>query len=165
MQTSHTTNKTRSSTQKWCERGYLICYPGNAGTNTSSLELIKLIINSVILRKGARFACIDIKSSTSTRQWKSPSTSVSKSQTFQKSLSWSTGLLGRKTSMGGSTLEFAGAAMGCPRLAFWPIASSAVDWKKKATTRPTQLLDFGNTSGVQSSFASSLTTLALSTSA
>ena len=40
--------------------GNLICYPGNAGTNTALLELIKLMINSVISRKGARFACIDI---------------------------------------------------------------------------------------------------------
>jgi hypothetical protein len=41
--------------------GNLICYPGNSGTNTALLELIKLMINSVILRKGARFVCIDIK--------------------------------------------------------------------------------------------------------
>jgi len=41
--------------------GNLICYPGNAVTNTASLELIKLMLNSVISRKGARFACIDIK--------------------------------------------------------------------------------------------------------
>jgi hypothetical protein len=33
--------------------GNLIFYPGNAGTNTASLELIKLMLNSVILRKGA----------------------------------------------------------------------------------------------------------------
>ncbi len=41
--------------------GNLICYPGDSGTNTASLELIKLMLNSVILRKEARFACIDIK--------------------------------------------------------------------------------------------------------
>jgi hypothetical protein len=41
--------------------GNLICYPGNTGTNTALLELIKLMLNSVISRKGARFACIDIK--------------------------------------------------------------------------------------------------------
>ncbi len=41
--------------------GNLICYPGDAGTNTASLELVKLMLNSVISRKGARFACIDIK--------------------------------------------------------------------------------------------------------
>ena len=41
--------------------GNLICYPGNAGTNTVSLELIKLMLKGVISRKGARFACIDIQ--------------------------------------------------------------------------------------------------------
>ncbi len=40
--------------------GNLIFYPGDAGTNTASLELIKLMLNSVILRKGARFSTIDI---------------------------------------------------------------------------------------------------------
>jgi hypothetical protein len=40
--------------------GNLICYPGNVCTNTALLELIKLMLNSVISRKGARFACIDI---------------------------------------------------------------------------------------------------------
>ena len=94
--------------------GNLICYPGNSDTNTASLELIELMLNSVISRKGARFACIDIKKSTLTRQWKIPSTSVSKSQTFQKNLSWIASLLGWKTSMGGCTLKFAGAAMGAP---------------------------------------------------
>ncbi len=33
--------------------GNLIFYPGNVGTNTASLELIKLMLNSVISRKGA----------------------------------------------------------------------------------------------------------------
>jgi hypothetical protein len=36
-------------------------YPGDAGTNTASLELIKLVLNSVILRKGAQFSTINIK--------------------------------------------------------------------------------------------------------
>jgi hypothetical protein len=41
--------------------GNLIFYPGDAGTNTASLELIKLVLNSVILRKGAQFSTINIK--------------------------------------------------------------------------------------------------------
>jgi hypothetical protein len=32
--------------------GNLIFYPGDAGTKTALLELIKLMLNSVILRKG-----------------------------------------------------------------------------------------------------------------
>jgi hypothetical protein len=42
-------------------RENLSFYPSNAGTNTASLELIKLMLNSVISCKGAQFACVDIK--------------------------------------------------------------------------------------------------------
>ncbi len=38
-----------------------ICYPGNVGTNTASLELLKLLLNSVHSQKGARFSSIDLK--------------------------------------------------------------------------------------------------------
>jgi hypothetical protein len=41
--------------------GNRICYPGNMGTNTASLELLKLLLNSVLSRKGARFSSIDLK--------------------------------------------------------------------------------------------------------
>jgi hypothetical protein len=41
--------------------GNAICYPGNVGTNTASLELLKLLLNSVLLQKGARFSSIDLK--------------------------------------------------------------------------------------------------------
>jgi len=41
--------------------GNLICYPADVGTNTALLVLIKLMLYSVISRKGSRFACIDIK--------------------------------------------------------------------------------------------------------
>ncbi len=67
--------------------GNLIFYPGDAGINTALLELIKFMLNSVILRKGAQFMTIDIKKSALTCQWKTPSTSASKSLTFPKSSS------------------------------------------------------------------------------
>jgi hypothetical protein len=41
--------------------GNRICYPGNVGTNTALLELVKLLLNSVLSRKGARFSTIDLK--------------------------------------------------------------------------------------------------------
>ncbi len=41
--------------------GNRICYPGNVGTNTASLELVKLLLNSVLSRKGAWFSTIDLK--------------------------------------------------------------------------------------------------------
>jgi hypothetical protein len=41
--------------------GNRICYPGNVGTSMASLDLVKLLLNSVLSRKGARFSTIDIK--------------------------------------------------------------------------------------------------------
>ena len=43
--------------------GSRIIYPGDVATKTASLELVKLIINSVLSRHGAKFACFDIKTS------------------------------------------------------------------------------------------------------
>ena len=40
--------------------GTNLCYPGDVGTNTASLELFKLMINSVLSRKGAKYVCFDI---------------------------------------------------------------------------------------------------------
>jgi hypothetical protein len=41
--------------------GSRICFPGDVGTNTASLELFNLLLNSVLSRKGARFSTIDLK--------------------------------------------------------------------------------------------------------
>jgi hypothetical protein len=41
--------------------GNCICYPGDISTNTASLELVKLLLNSVLSCKGARFSSIDLK--------------------------------------------------------------------------------------------------------
>jgi hypothetical protein len=41
--------------------GNRICYPGDVGTNTALLELNKLLLNSVLSRKGALFSTIDLK--------------------------------------------------------------------------------------------------------
>jgi hypothetical protein len=41
--------------------GSRICYPGDVGTNTASLEFVKILLNSVLSRKGARFSTINLK--------------------------------------------------------------------------------------------------------
>ena len=41
--------------------GNIIFYPGDVGTNTASLELIKILLNSMLSRKGARFSTMDLK--------------------------------------------------------------------------------------------------------
>ena len=41
--------------------GTNVCYPGDVGTNTASLEIFKLMINSVLSRAGAKYVCFDIE--------------------------------------------------------------------------------------------------------
>jgi hypothetical protein len=41
--------------------GNRICYLGDVGTNTALLELVKLILNSVVSRKGVCFSTINLK--------------------------------------------------------------------------------------------------------
>ena len=41
--------------------GTNVCYPEDVGTNTASLELFKLMINSVLSRAGAKYVCFEIK--------------------------------------------------------------------------------------------------------
>ena len=41
--------------------GMNVRYPGDVGTKTASLELLKLIINSVISIAGAKFVAFDIR--------------------------------------------------------------------------------------------------------
>ena len=41
--------------------GSRICYPGDIGTPTGSLYLVKLMINSVLSLHNARFVCFDAK--------------------------------------------------------------------------------------------------------
>ena len=36
------------------------CYPGNVGTNTASIKLFQLMINSVLSRTGDKYVCFDI---------------------------------------------------------------------------------------------------------
>jgi len=40
--------------------GNHICYPGDTGTKTGSIETVKLLLNSTISTPEARFACFDI---------------------------------------------------------------------------------------------------------
>ena len=52
--------------------GSQICYPGDVGTPTGSLDLVKLIINSVLSRRNTRFVCFDLKQITSKPGWSDP---------------------------------------------------------------------------------------------
>ena len=41
--------------------GSQFCYPGDVGTPTGSLDLVKIIINIVLSRRNARFVSFDLK--------------------------------------------------------------------------------------------------------
>ena len=41
--------------------GSQICYPGDVGTRNGSLDLVKLIINSILSLRNARFVSFDLK--------------------------------------------------------------------------------------------------------
>ncbi len=98
----------------------LIFYPGDAGTNTALLELIKLTLNSVISHKGARFSTMDIKnfyldmSIVDSKYIHIKITAIAKEFILEYDLA------GKETTMGGSTLKFDMAAMGYPKLVYWP---------------------------------------------
>ena len=53
--------------------GNQICYPGDVGTPTGSLDLVKLIINNVLSCRNTHFVYFDLKTSTSKPQWSNPS--------------------------------------------------------------------------------------------
>ena len=41
--------------------GTNVCHPGYVGTNTASLELFKLVINSILSQTGTKYVCFDIE--------------------------------------------------------------------------------------------------------
>jgi hypothetical protein len=41
--------------------GSQICYPGDVGTNTASLELVKILLSSILSQKGTWFSTTDLK--------------------------------------------------------------------------------------------------------
>ena len=53
--------------------GGRIVYRGDVATRTGGLELVKLMINSVLSKRGAKVACFEIKTFTLTPPWMSPS--------------------------------------------------------------------------------------------
>jgi hypothetical protein len=139
--------------------GNRICYPGNVSTNTASLELVKLLLNSVLSRKGARFSTIDIKNFYLDTPMPDPEyVRIKISDIPDKFFTEST--LVAVTAMAGSILKTGRAVMGFPKLVSWPMiffvpASSLKDSMKQPPHRAS-----GATNGVPSNSASSLTTLA-----
>ncbi len=93
--------------------GNRICYPGNVGTNKASLELLKLLLNSVLSWKGAHFSFINLKNFYLDTPMPEPEyvswTSQTSSLMNTSSQVW--------TMMDGFTSKSARVAMACPKQA------------------------------------------------
>jgi hypothetical protein len=79
------------------------------------------------LHKGAQFAFIKIKNFYLDMQMVDPEYIWIKVSDILKELTWNMGWLERKTTIGGSTLKDDVAAMGYPRLVYWPTTSFVDD--------------------------------------
>jgi hypothetical protein len=94
--------------------GNRIWYSGNVGTNTASLELLKLLLNSVSLKKVHALAPSTLRTSTLTRPCLSLNTFASKSWTSQTSSLTNTNSQ-VWTMMDGFTSKSARVATACPK--------------------------------------------------
>jgi hypothetical protein len=142
--------------------GNRICYPGDVGTNTASLELVKLLLNSVLSRKDARFSTIDLKNFYLDILCQSRNMFASRSPTSRPNSSLNTNLKA-ETEMDGSTLKYAKDVTDCPKQAFLQIIFSAHALCPKVSTKQSPLLDYGAINGVLSNSASSWMTSVSST--
>ena len=57
--------------------GNLIDYPGNVSTRTADLTTVKCLLNSTVCTPNAKFMCVNVKTSTSTRPWTATNTCAS----------------------------------------------------------------------------------------
>ena len=127
--------------------GSKICYPGDVGTPTISLNLVKLIINSVMSRHNARFVSFDLKTSISKPQWTDPnmgtlSSRISLSNSLRNMTSE------KQPKMDGSISKFSTGVMAYHNLADWKTTSCTPVSRRQAIMKPPQHLASGAISGV-----------------
>jgi len=130
--------------------GNRICYPGDVGTNTASLELFKLLLNSVLSCKGMCFSSIDLKNLYLNTPMPDPEYVRIKIKDIPVQV---------RTAMVGSTSKFAKVVMVCSWLASLPMISSDPTLLLKVTMRWNPPLASGATNSVPSDSASLLMTL------
>jgi hypothetical protein len=111
-----------------------ICFPGDVGTNTASLKLVKLLLNRVLSCPSACFSFIDLKNFYLNTLMPTPNTPTLKLRTFRWNSSRST-TFKVMIMPSGSTLRFAKAVMAFPRPAFLPKISSNPAFLLKDITR------------------------------
>jgi hypothetical protein len=126
--------------------GNCICFPGDLGTNTASLKLVKLLLNSVLSCPGARFSSINLKNFYLDTPMPDPKYIRIKLLAFWQNLLKNT-ICKAAIVTGGSTLRFAKAVMAFPRPAFLPTISSDPALLLRDITRPTPPQASGATNG------------------
>jgi hypothetical protein len=113
--------------------GNRICYPGDVGTKTAPLELVKLMINSILSRKGAKFCTFDISNFYFCTPLDRPEYIKIKLSDIPQEFIDEYNLLTIFTIIG-STSKSAKASTACPNLASLLINSLPNIWPRKATT-------------------------------
>jgi hypothetical protein len=130
-----------------------ICFLGDVGTNTVSLELFKLMLNSVLSCKGVSFSTIDLKKIYLDTPMPDPEYVCIKITPTSQRNSYRNTSLRILTAAVGSTSKFAKAVMSFPKPASWPTISSNLPFLLKATTKRNPPRVSGATNGVPSNFA------------
>jgi hypothetical protein len=134
--------------------GSQICYPGDVGTNTASLELVKILLNSVLSWKGAHFSTIDLKKFYLDTPMPDPEYVCIKTMDIPDKSILEYNLLGCDRD-GWVYFEICQGCCGPLSLEFWPTIFFVHDWSQKDSTNPSPPQDFGVTNGIPSNSASS----------
>ena len=131
--------------------GSQICYPGDVGKPTGSLELVKLIINSVLSRPNALFVSFDLKTYLSKTQWSDTNMCASSSWiSLMNSLRNMTSE--KHPKMVGSILKSSAVVMAYHSPSDWPTTSCTPVSRSHDIMKPSQHLASGATNGVQSNY-------------
>ena len=126
--------------------GNQIYHPGDTGTNTSSLELFKLVLNRVLFQKGAKFSSFNVKKIALAPRLTTQSTSKSNLPTSPNNFPMN--MTSPSTpATDGYILTFVRVCMAYPNRSESPTNNSTSVFKKQVTTRRPQPLVSGATSG------------------
>ena len=132
--------------------GSRIYYPGNIGTPTGSLDLVKLMINSVLSRRNAPFFCFDFKKLSPNPNGSTWVCAQKNYQIFHKnslrniiSRDWSR--------MDRFILRFSGVAMAYRSQAGLPVTCCVCVLIRRDTKKQTQHLVYGAINGAPSNFS------------
>jgi hypothetical protein len=138
--------------------GNPICFWGNVGTNTASLKLVKLLLNSVLSCPGARFSSIDLKNFYLDTPMPDPEYVCIKIAYIPAKFIEECNLQGRNRDRC-IYFKICQGCYGLPQAAFLPTISSDPAFLLRDIMRPTPPKASGTTNGIPSNSVSLLMTL------